>query len=924
MSEVVTIAYDAVNAILHKPSVAAKLEVQSALSYMVDGAENALAFKQKKWDGRNSFFIYAKSSFPAGFVHLVTERLRQKGYQVKLARRPLPEPLGPRRPVVDSFGYEERYDYQPEVVDRLVKHGQIIAQVATGGGKCLGKDTPVLMYDGSIKMVQDVVKGDLLMGPDSTPRTVLSTCVGHSPLYRVTPVKGDAYVVNDAHILSLKKTSRGYQGKNRDGEKYPKGEIVNINVEDYIKQHNTFKHTHKGWRTGVDFKTAAPLSVDPYLLGTILGDGSIKGSVNVTTMDAETVAMLNEQAKVWGLTCNVITKKDNRASTIYLTSGRTGGKPNPLLSALRELGFDDSEKSTAKKFIPHAYKTASRADRLELLAGILDTDGHYDGKCMYLTLKEEALFDDTLFLVRSLGFAAYKANRKKTCRNNGVTGDYFAMTISGDLDQIPVRLERRKAPPRLQKKSHLVTGISVEAIGEGDYYGFELDGDHLFMLGDFTVTHNTRIARMAYARINRPTLFLTTRSILMYQMKDAFEELGVNCSVLGGGEFGEVNEKGNLSVRKMCVGMVQTLAQRLEETTVENEFQLLYNALTRKQEKEITALKKQLLDAGISGPEIKTRLSRMIDAQQKELEDKAPSMMQKAERKFKEKSLQRAQTIAVLERFEFVILEEAHEASGNSYYEIMRHCKNAHYRLALTGTPFMRESQESNMRLMACSGPIAIKISEEMLIERGILAKPYFKTVELSKNPPKLHIATAWQAAYRLGIVENEERNVKIVNEVLMAMRYGLSTMVLVQHTSHGEKLMKILEMAGVRALYIQGENDQVERKAALKALANGEIDVLIGTTILDVGVDVPAVGLIILAGGGKAEVALRQRIGRGLRAKKLGPNVAFVVDFNDPFNRILREHAAQRLEIIKQTKGFNEGITPEFEYEKLGFKKVA
>ncbi|MBH8434009.1 hypothetical protein I8Q59_09430, partial [Acinetobacter baumannii] len=43
---------------------------------------------------------------------------------------------------------------------------------------------------------------------------------------------------------------------------------------------------------------------------------------------------------------------------------------------------------------------------------------------------------------------------------------------------------------------------------------------------------------------------------------------------------------------------------------------------------------------------------------------------------------------------------------------------------------------------------------------------------------------------------------------------------------------------------------------------------------LLDGGVDVPAVGLIILAGGGKAEVALRQRIGRGLRAKKFGPNV--------------------------------------------------
>ncbi|MFX5809068.1 helicase-related protein, partial [Acinetobacter baumannii] len=79
--------------------------------------------------------------------------------------------------------------------------------------------------------------------------------------------------------------------------------------------------------------------------------------------------------------------------------------------------------------------------------------------------------------------------------------------------------------------------------------------------------------------------------------------------------------------------------------------------------------------------------------------------------------------------------------------------------------------------------------------------------------------------------------------------------------------------------------DDQGERKSALTELANKDIDVLIGTTILDVGVDVPAVGLIILAGGGKAEVALRQRIGRGLRAKKFGPNVAFIVDFTDQHN---------------------------------------
>lgn len=568
MAEVVTIAYNAVNALLHKPTTVVKLEVQSALSYLVDGAENSLAFKQRRWDGRSSFFDYKSASFPAGFVHFVTEKLRAKGYQVKLARKPLPEPLGPERPIIDEFGdKDERYEYQYDTVDRLCKYGQMICRAATGAGK-------------------------------------------------------------------------------------------------------------------------------------------------------------------------------------------------------------------------------------------------------------------------------------------------------------------------------------------------------------------SRIARLAFARINRPTLFLTTRSILMYQMKDSFEAMGVPVSVIGDGSFGEVNEKGQLTIRKMTVGMVQTLAQRLEETTVEDEFQLIYNAFVKKQEKAVADLKKQLIKAGLTGAEIKNRLAKQAELQENELKAAAPGMMKKAEAKFKEKTLQRQRTIAVLEKFELVILEEAHEASGNSYYEIMRHCKNAHYRLALTGTPFMRESQESNMRLMACSGPIGIKITEKQLIDCGILARPYFKTIELKQKPAKMHIATQWQAAYRLGIVENEERNRRIVFEVIKGKQYGLTSMILVQHTAHGEKILELLAAAGIRAEYIRGENDQAERKRALTRLANGEIDTLIGTTILDVGVDVPAVGLIILAGGGKAEVALRQRIGRGLRAKKKGPNVAFVVDFSDHFNKILKEHAMQRLEVIKQTPGFAEGIVADFDYEKLGFTK--
>lgn len=495
-TDTVTLAYNATVAKLHEPTRAVKLKVQSLLSYRVEGAEHTAAFKLGNWDGRSSFFDFRSGTFPAGFVNFVAGNLMREGYRINRVHKPLPNALGPEKPVVDAFPDDPRYDYQMETVNRLVKYGSMIAQVATGGGK-------------------------------------------------------------------------------------------------------------------------------------------------------------------------------------------------------------------------------------------------------------------------------------------------------------------------------------------------------------------SRIARLAFMRINRPTLFLTTRSILMYQMKETFEkDLGVPCSVLGDGQFGFTDAEGRQYIKKMSVGMVQTLVSRLAEPNPDDS----------------------------------------VEAQNRQ-------------------AAIRNQTIALLSKFEFVIGEEAHEASGNSYYEILRHCKNAHYRLAITATPFMKDDEESNMRLMAAFGSIGIKVSEKMLIDRGILARPIFKIARLATKPKNLMRSTAWQGAYRLGIVENDERNQLIVAEAARAARHKLSTMVLIQHKAHGVKLLEMMKKAGVRAEFIYGENDQDERKAALSKLGSGKIDVLIGSTILDVGVDVPAVGLVILAGGGKAEVALRQRIGRGLRAKKTGPNICHILDFYDEHNRYLKEHSLQRISIIKGTEGFAENI---------------
>ena len=91
-------------------------------------------------------------------------------------------------------------------VKDVIENGYVEA-IFTGGigvAKCLGIDTPILMYDGSIKKVQDVKVNDLLMGPDSKPRRVESLARGREELFKVKQKSGDDYIVNRSHILSLK------------------------------------------------------------------------------------------------------------------------------------------------------------------------------------------------------------------------------------------------------------------------------------------------------------------------------------------------------------------------------------------------------------------------------------------------------------------------------------------------------------------------------------------------------------------------------------------------------------------------------------------------------------------------------------------------------------------------------------------------
>jgi hypothetical protein len=344
--------------------------------------------------------------------------------------------------------------------------GEIMAVVANSGvGKCFGKGTPILMYDGTIKNIQDIQVGDLVMGNDSTPRKVLRLVRGQDKLYDVIPTKGMRYRVNSEHVLSLKGL---------------RNNIVNVPIKTYLKQHNTFKINHKGYRVGVKFPKQ-PVRIDPYILGTWLGDGTVR-TTEITSMDKDVVAEWELYAWKRNMT---LTKKKGAKGRAY-TYGIVGsqGKTNPLKSDLRFYNL------ILNKHIPHVYKVNSRKVRLEVLAGVIDADGSISNNCCDFINKNRILANDVVYLARSLGFAAYvKPSRKKS--QNGTYGNYWRVTISGNTSQIPVRIARKKCHKRQQIKDVLKTGIKVVPAGIGNYYGFETDGNHLFLLGDFTVVHNS-------------------------------------------------------------------------------------------------------------------------------------------------------------------------------------------------------------------------------------------------------------------------------------------------------------------------------------------------------------------------------------------------------------------------------------------------
>lgn len=377
--------------------------------------------------------------------------------------------------------------YQLAIFDAYENTNKNIVIEATAG--CLGKDTPILMHDGSIKFVQDIKIGDQVMGADSTPRNVLSVSNGIDKLYEIKPVKGDSWICNSEHLLTVydQNIARNNKIKKKENQLNPLVDYsINKILTRPVEKTTGAKMKLQLQRVGADFPEQN-LPLDPYFVGLWIAEGGKrKDSVsNFSINENDTVLMdYLENFKFKGEKVSICKIKEKGCFRINVKLKKS--RINPIRAILK-----DFVKEKGHLDIPKEYMINSRENRLKLIAGILDGDGYLNNNFFVIITKYKEISDLIVYVCRSLGLAAYSKKRIGRIKSLNFEGVYHSINISGDLDIIPTKVERRKAKERKQIKSVLRTGFWIKEIGVGEWYGFKVDKDERFLLGDFTITHNS-------------------------------------------------------------------------------------------------------------------------------------------------------------------------------------------------------------------------------------------------------------------------------------------------------------------------------------------------------------------------------------------------------------------------------------------------
>ena len=388
--------------------------------------------------------------------------------------------------------------------DNIVTHN-------SGTGKALAVDEPVLTPGGWVP-IGELAVGDEVVDP-ATGGVARVTGVypqGERQLYRATFSDGTSVECDGDHLWEVQQPGQ------------PRRVRTTLDIKDRIARGGYHNHHRIPLPAPVQFAGRLDRPVDPYVLGVLLGDGSLTGrSLRLASMDPDLVERFGARLPV-GVAVELSNAPTERDRGAYYVRCADGHSRNTLWPMLEELGVRGC--TSADKFVPDAYKYAPIADRLELLRGLMDTDGSIGATTNNTTGTKTAIVEfcsvserlaaDVSFLVRSLGGIAKVTPSPSGYRNGD--GQHVACRTRY---RVHVALPEEINPFQIDRKASLFVRsrtprkrfISIEPTRIADAVCIKVDSPReLFITRDFIVTHNTMLSTALLGNMAS----LGTRSII--------------------------------------------------------------------------------------------------------------------------------------------------------------------------------------------------------------------------------------------------------------------------------------------------------------------------------------------------------------------------------------------------------------------------
>lgn len=419
------------------------------------------------------------------------------------------------------------HDYQRDMVDFVLDHPKCGLFLPVGAGKACDDETMIPTPSGRWVRLGDIQVGDRIFDMHGNPTTVLATYHHkNKPAMEVTLRDGRSFVCCDEHLIPY------YTIRNRT-------RLRTANAADVAKDFRQGKQGHHEYKyrvpnNGCVLYEQSSHVIDPYMLGVLLGDGCLReNTLSISSVDEDVVM---RAAQRQGIPQAHVHSPKSYNHTWRLTRHVTC---DSVRRSLRELGLWGA--SAHDKFIPQEYLIDSRENRLELLKGLLDTDGSISvshrnetagkhGATFRYHSACERLANDVAVLARSLGYAV----RKKTYKRRQKGMEYELTIYTHDTPMTCGRKLVKDSGVRSTKLDHDIPIVNVEPVEPRDMTCLTVDApDHCFLINDFIVTHNTTTTLEAIWELDPMchVLIIGPKPVIKSTWPDEMDKFGFNFRV---------------------------------------------------------------------------------------------------------------------------------------------------------------------------------------------------------------------------------------------------------------------------------------------------------------------------------------------------------------------------------------------------------